>query len=423
MSVTHLPALPLLDESRRLLILAPHCDDETLGAGGLIAEARRRNIPVQVAFFTNGDGFPAACALSTKKVNPQSADYVRLGELRQKEALAALARLGVAESDVRFLSYPDRGLKVLWETNWTPKHVFRSRYTAADHSPFARSLTPHAPYCGESVRSDLVEILDTFQPTDVFVTHPADDHADHSAAAAFAQAALEQRKQEGKPVPTLRYYIVHRGDWPLPQGYNPNKPLIPPTGLSVADTTWFTFPLTEKTLRTKTAALNLYHSQMEITGQQLRSFLRSNEIFGTLPEPTLQNDVPGSVRDAVADDVVRYANPATDLTGLSLTQHPDRVEIHLQLRGGGAPGVRYALRIRSDSGVYLTRPLRAPQLAETGHSDLACVIPLRELCPDPKHPPHQLWVSAETGVTSRYIVDQTGYRPFHLTLEPKLAEE
>lgn len=422
MAAPHLPTLPLLDSSRRLLIIAPHCDDETLGAGGLIAEARRLNLPVRVAFLTNGDGFPAACALSSKKVNLQSADYVRFGELRQKEALAALARLGVAASDVSFLSYPDRGLKVLWETNWTSERLFRSRYTSADHSPFSRSLTPHAPYCGMSVRNDLIQLLETVQPTDVFVTHPADDHADHSAAAAFTQAAVDQLKSQGKPSPTVRYYIVHRGDWPLPQGYNPSQPLVPPAGLSQADTTWYTFPLSDKLVRTKTAALNLYRSQMEITGHQLRSFIRTNEIFGTMPEPTLQNNIPDSVRDAVADDVVRYANPATDLTGLSVTQHTDRIEIHLQLRGGAAPGVRYALRIRSDQGAYLSRPLKAPQLAQAGRQELVCDVPLAELCSPTGQRPQNLWVSAETGVTSRYIVDQTGYRQFHLTLEPKSTE-
>ena len=46
MSGTSLPKLPALTKTQRLLVIAPHCDDETLGAGGLITQARQSGIPV-----------------------------------------------------------------------------------------------------------------------------------------------------------------------------------------------------------------------------------------------------------------------------------------------------------------------------------------------------------------------------------------
>jgi hypothetical protein len=50
------PVAPALASTDRLLIISPHCDDETLGAGGTIAAARRQGLAVRVAFVTNGDG-------------------------------------------------------------------------------------------------------------------------------------------------------------------------------------------------------------------------------------------------------------------------------------------------------------------------------------------------------------------------------
>ena len=423
MSTASMMPYPPLESSRRLLILAPHCDDETLGAGGLIAEARRRNISVSVAFLTNGDGFPAVCALATKKVTLRSADYIHFGELRQMEALAALDRLGVSADHVHFLSYPDRGIKALWETSWPADQLYRSSYTASDHSPFSRTFTPKTAYCGESVRSDLVRLLEEIQPTDVFVTHPSDDHSDHSAAAAFTQAAVEQVKTARHIAsPLLHYYIVHRGDWPLPQGLYPDKPLMPPAGLTRADTTWYTLSLSAQALRAKTEALSRYGSQMEICGRQLQSFVRENEIFGQLSEPTLVAGVAGSVRDATQDDVVRFANPSTDLTGLRVTEQPDGLEIHVRLRGGIAPGVRYALRLQSDQGVYLTQPLKVPRLPKPNVLELVQRIPYTALQSKHGTRPHVVWISAETGITNRYIVDQTGYRQFHLSHKPETAE-
>jgi LmbE family N-acetylglucosaminyl deacetylase len=90
-----LSALPAWPYSRVMsrgpvLIVAPHPDDETLGAGGLIAHLRDSGIEVLIAAVTDGE-------------NAYGADSHGLGEVRAEEQTAALARLGVTEeSIVRF---------------------------------------------------------------------------------------------------------------------------------------------------------------------------------------------------------------------------------------------------------------------------------------------------------------------------------
>ena len=44
----------------RLLVLAPHPDDEALGAAGLIARVANGGGAVHVVLLTSGDGFPEA---------------------------------------------------------------------------------------------------------------------------------------------------------------------------------------------------------------------------------------------------------------------------------------------------------------------------------------------------------------------------
>ena len=39
---------------KRVLVVAPHQDDETLGCGGLIARKRYEGLPVHVVFITDG---------------------------------------------------------------------------------------------------------------------------------------------------------------------------------------------------------------------------------------------------------------------------------------------------------------------------------------------------------------------------------
>ena len=44
-----------LSTNDRVLVMAPHPDDESLGCGGIIQTAVERHIPVRVVFFTYGD--------------------------------------------------------------------------------------------------------------------------------------------------------------------------------------------------------------------------------------------------------------------------------------------------------------------------------------------------------------------------------
>lgn len=85
----------------RVLILAPHPDDESLGCGGLLAALARRGSDVRVIFASDGEG-------SHRRSRSHPPD--RLGALRRSEAQAALAVLGVPPEAARFLGLPDRSI-------------------------------------------------------------------------------------------------------------------------------------------------------------------------------------------------------------------------------------------------------------------------------------------------------------------------
>jgi LmbE family N-acetylglucosaminyl deacetylase len=80
------------------LILAPHPDDESLGCGGMIAEACAAGNPPVVVILTDGS-----------KSHPRSRAYPadRLRALREEEAKAALSLLGLGQERLFFLRYPD----------------------------------------------------------------------------------------------------------------------------------------------------------------------------------------------------------------------------------------------------------------------------------------------------------------------------
>jgi len=430
MSTAGMPEIPEPQSDRRILVLSPHCDDETLGAGELMADARRDGAAVRIVFLTNGDGFRVAASRALGEVKVSPADLVRFAEVRQQESLRAAHELGVADEDVLFLGYPDRGLKPMWETNWDERHLYRSAYTGHVRSPYNRTFTPHAPYCGASLVADLTRVMREFKPTDILVTHPADDHPDHAIAAAYAQAALRECGQDAEPWVRgahLRYYIVHRGDWPLPQGLHPSQPLVPPPGLIALDTRWYVYNASPEARVAKAHALDQYESQLGVSGRFLRSFERMNELFAELPEERVPAVVAGDTKeanalDAEGDNVARYADPAADLSGIGLRREGGLLRIRVETRGRVSTRIHYRLALRtaadgaaSQASRFLALNLSAAA-AEADGKGLNATIPLRALGIEGRQPETAVWVSAETRWASDTSspVDSTGYRAFLL---------
>lgn len=83
---------------RVALVIAPHPDDEVIGAAGLIARLRRHGARVRVAVVTDG-----AASHRGSRQWPRA----RLVAARQRESLHALRRLGIVAGDVSFLNLPD----------------------------------------------------------------------------------------------------------------------------------------------------------------------------------------------------------------------------------------------------------------------------------------------------------------------------
>jgi len=111
----------VLDGVDQLLVVAAHPDDETLGAGGLIAECVRRDIPTRIVVVTDGgaSGTPGIVATRTAELwraaTLLGASVVQLGipdgaTLENRERVAeALAPLIGAASPNALIAAPWRG--------------------------------------------------------------------------------------------------------------------------------------------------------------------------------------------------------------------------------------------------------------------------------------------------------------------------
>jgi LmbE family N-acetylglucosaminyl deacetylase len=266
-------------ENDRILILAPHPDDEVLGCAGVVQAALRQKRPVRIVYFTNGDNNEWAFLLYRRHPVLIPAAMRAMGEMRRTEALAAGRALGISPKDQVFLGYPDFGTLTIWNQHWGAEPPHRSMLTRVMAVPYANAFRPGAPYKGEEILQDLKTIFRGFKPTQIFVSHPADHHADHRALYLFTRVALWELAAEMQP--KLHPYLVHFKGWPRPLKYRPNDELTPPSFFG-NQIPWQSYELIPDEVETKHRALEAHASEVKST-PALLAFVRPNELFGDFP--------------------------------------------------------------------------------------------------------------------------------------------
>jgi len=266
-----LPRMPLPGAADRLLVVAPHPDDESLCCAGLLQQAIAHGAAVAIVWITAGDGFELDALVVEHTISPDSGSMQRLGKQRLREAHAAADTLGVPRASQYVLGYPDRGVEQLLG----PYHDrgYRSPYTASTTVRYGDAVSPDAPYSGASLERDFEHVVADFRPTLVLAPAPQDLHPDHRASGELARRVLGRQGQSVQ----LRYWIIHARGWPRPLGLRQDLPLAPPE--SAAGLAWESLPLTPEARERKLAAIDEHRSQMEVMAPLMRAFVRSNEIF------------------------------------------------------------------------------------------------------------------------------------------------
>jgi LmbE family N-acetylglucosaminyl deacetylase len=142
-----------LTGARPFVVLSPHPDDETLGTGGLIAEACANGTLVDVVIVTDGSGS-----------HPHSKQYPRqaLIDLRYSEVHQAGLALGLQADRMTFLDLPD-------------------------------TLAPKSGPLFEAAVQQIADLIRRSRAASLFFTWECDPHCDHEATAELAKAVGRMR--------------------------------------------------------------------------------------------------------------------------------------------------------------------------------------------------------------------------------------
>lgn len=282
---------PNLTSSDRVLIFAPHPDDETLSSAGLIRYCIDHNIPVHVVVITNGG-------------------KGKLGQIRHLETLNATAKLGLSSQNITFLDYP-QVVNRLFNENWDANHAYSD---GTVHNSFAYQR--NSTYCGESLEANIESMINEYDPTVIIYPAADDGNTDHWGTSAFIDYAVNKMNFQTK----MYDYLVHDDVtlWPFPRSYFPQGSLLPPSFLA-NQTNWFVFPLNNSLKQYKYDAVNSYKSQIKKDPVFLRSYIRQNELFAvdknisiekqnTTTDYNNSNDFPPTIYHDPVGDVVNGPN-------------------------------------------------------------------------------------------------------------------
>lgn len=138
---------PAFSLTEKTVIIAPHPDDEVIGCAGLILALVERGTPPHVIILTGGEGSHRGCC------DTPAAEIIAA---RHQLTLKAAVVLGLPESHIHCLHYPDGGV-------------------ALEHSETER----------------LRQLLLSLAPDALFIPHRGEGWSDHLQAAEIAKALME----------------------------------------------------------------------------------------------------------------------------------------------------------------------------------------------------------------------------------------
>jgi LmbE family N-acetylglucosaminyl deacetylase len=219
----------------KIIVFAPHPDDETLGCGGTIARRVGEGYEAVIVVLTDGRN-----ALLTSFGLQSDPTPSELKEIREAEVKKALGILGVKEDSLFFLGFEDR------------------------------TLSQNARQAKENVS----KILSRNTPAEVYFTYEKDFNMDHRVTSRIVRDSIEEL---GLHTSGRQYSIEQRHtrlDTFLGSRFNPFR-----DGMIRVDISKF-LPLKKKALEEfKSQTEILSHMQPRPVVENIERFLKNEESF------------------------------------------------------------------------------------------------------------------------------------------------
>jgi N-acetyl-1-D-myo-inositol-2-amino-2-deoxy-alpha-D-glucopyranoside deacetylase len=220
----------------RLLVVAPHPDDETIATGLLIQQVLAAGGEVCVLLLTAGDNNPWPQRWIERRVRIGREDRQRWGRRRMGELGQAMQCLGLPPEALQAMNWPDMGLTDLL-------------------------LHP-----GDGATAAMAAVINRWAPTLIAMPALGDCHPDHGAAHVLVRLALARLD---RTISTMAY-LVHGRTKRVS-----NSQITPLSGQ----------------LKVKLQALTAHRSQMALSAKRMRRMAERPEHYEVVPTTATSVDL------------------------------------------------------------------------------------------------------------------------------------
>lgn len=258
---------------KKVIIFAPHQDDEILSCAGTINSLKKSNAEVYIVFATNGD----FCGRQSAAI-------------RLKESMTVLEELQIKKENIITLGFADTGMdynnSFLWRLYHSPENdILPSPISDMTYHPLGSSeysmeqFGRHMPYTKNAFSKTVEHLIRSIRPNIIFVSSRLDAHGDHAGLCMFVEDAVNSLKSEI----SVYQYIIHSGDdkrWPKRENMHFSRPG------NISEELWekrLIVPV-EDPLK-KRHLIQMFASQISPSGYLL-SFAKKEEIFFNSKEVT-----------------------------------------------------------------------------------------------------------------------------------------
>lgn len=285
--------LPAFSAQTRLLVIAPHPDDETIANGVLIQRVRAAGGEVKLVLLTAGENNPWPQRWLERRLWIGAADRQRWGRRRHIELRQALQELAVPSAALQTLEWPDMG------------------------------VTDVLLHSGSHALEELAAAIRTFCPNIVAMPSVDDRHPDHGSAYVLTRLALASLSD----APLQLAYLIH--------GHSAHERFVDVTG-------------TPEQSAIKRQALNAHHSQMALSGSRMRRLAGRVERYAqVLPASPTPRDVlpwrpPAWLRPLLRLSVVDRSSVQTWPWSRAPLRRDGEGRYRLELPDAAAGGPRFA---------------------------------------------------------------------------------
>ncbi len=321
--ITGYPAISF-SKHDRILIIAPHPDDEVLANSSVIIKGREVGATIKVMFVTFGEHNTSTLAKFLFFPSPLTADL--LAARRHREAINAAKVLKLSENDLIFLGFPDFGTLKIWDNNFSER-TYIAGIDIHDKTFYSGVYKKGVPFTALEELKLFEEVISSYKPTKMFYPSTFDLNPDHRASGLFTEAALYDLK--GNIRPEVYTYFVHSESWPEPVGYYPNFFLSPPSYFINFEGNWSSINLSEDEEMLKYKADRAHVSQYWTKPRFMASFVRKNELFLTNYKYKIGLELPLWTREEM-----QKLKITPFIEGMSVSEANDFFEFNLTLYKG-----------------------------------------------------------------------------------------